>query len=117
MPVLSRKEHQRAEPYPGVQRWLLVDGDAGARSLQVGDMTIGPGARVSTHVHNNTEEAMVILEGELEAVLGDQVATVRAGDTVLAPPGVKHGFVNRSATPARLMFVFPTTTVHRELVE
>jgi len=39
---------------------------------------------------------MVIVEGTLEAVLGDEVVTLGPGYTVLAPAGVKHGFVNRS---------------------
>ena len=43
----------------------------------------------------------VALDGELEAVLGDEVVTVKEGQTVLAPPGVKHGFVNRSGASAR----------------
>jgi len=55
-----------------------------------------PGARATTHIHPDTEEAMVIVEGTLEAVLGDEMVTLGPGDTVLAPAGVKHGFVNHS---------------------
>ena len=42
---------------------------------------------------------------------------VRRGQTVLAPAGVKHGFVNRSGKPVRIMAIFPTGKVERVLVE
>ena len=57
-----------------------------------------------------SEEAMVIVEGSLEAILGDQVVTLGEGDTVLAPAGVKHGFENRSGATARLLAIFPKTS-------
>jgi quercetin dioxygenase-like cupin family protein len=45
------------------------------------------------------------------------VIPVTAGQTVLAPPGVKHGFVNRSGSAARVMAIFPTDKIERTLVE
>ena len=50
-------------------------------------------------------------------MLGDEVVTVKEGQTVLAPPGVKHGFVNRSGASARIMAIFPTSSVERTLVD
>lgn len=116
MPILDRSDVQAEELYPGTNRWAIVDGTKGAESLSVGDLTLAPGARVANHIHP-TEEAMVILDGELEAVLGDEVVSVKAGQTVLAPPGVKHGFVNRSDGAARLMAIFPTNTIERTIVD
>ena len=43
--------------------------------------------------------------------------TVKEGQTVLAPPGVKHGFVNRSDASARIMAIFPTSKMERTLVD
>jgi quercetin dioxygenase-like cupin family protein len=60
---------------------------------------------------------MVIVDGELEAVLGDETVTVNAGDTVLAPAGVKHGFVNRSQSQAALLALFPKTEFQRVLAD
>ena len=65
-----------------------------------------------------SEEAMVIVEGSLEAILGDQVViTLGEGDTVLAPAGVKHGFENRSGATARLLAIFPKTQFERVPME
>ena len=36
----------------------------------------------------------MILEGEATFTLGDEQRVARAGDFVVAPPGVPHGFTN-----------------------
>ena len=113
MPVLYGSNAKTEEGYPGISRTILLDASHGAESLWVGRLEIDPGARVTTHIHPDTEEAMVILEGQLEAVLADEVVTLGPGDTVLAPAGVKHGFINRSAAKAVLLATFPTTTFQR----
>ena len=116
MPIIDKNDANMVELSPGTNRWSLVDGTNGADSLTVADLTLAPGGTVATHIHP-TEEAMVILDGELEAVLGDEVVTVKEGQTVLAPPGVKHGFVNRSGASARIMAIFPTSKMERTLVD
>ena len=117
MPILYRADAKTEEGYPGIPRTILVDASHGAQSLWVGHLEIEPGARVTTHIHPDTEEAMVIVEGELEAVLGDEVVTLGPGDTVLAPAGVKHGFVNRSGANAALLASFPKTSFERLAAE
>lgn len=116
MPILNKRDIQKEDLAPGVERWAIVDGDQGADSLSVGEVLLTPGGTAPTHFHP-TEEAMVILEGELEAVLGEDTIKVSAGQTVLAPAGVKHGFTNRSDSPARVMAIFPTARIERTLVD
>jgi putative monooxygenase len=117
MPILHRVNAETIEGYPGVPRATLVGPEHGSQSLWVGHLEIAPGATITTHIHPDTEEAMVIVEGELEAILGDEVVTLVPGDTVLAPVGIKHGFVNRSGGKAALLAVFPKTEYQRVLVE
>ena len=116
MPILDPDDSLRTESSPGVGRSRVVDGELGADSLTVADLTLSPASKVPTHIRP-TEEAMVILEGELDAILGDQVIKVTAGQTVLAPAQVRHGFVNRSSAPARLMAIFPTAHMERTDVD
>ena len=117
MPILKRTDAETTEGYPGVPRATLAGAEHGAHSLWVGHLELSPGATVTTHIHPDTEEAMLIVEGELEAVLGDDVVILGPGDTVLAPPGIKHGFVNRSGEKAALLALFPQTEFQRILVE
>ena len=53
---------------------------------------------------------MILLEGSLDVVLGQERKTIGPGDTVLAPAGTVHGFLNRYGGPARLLFVFQPMT-------
>jgi quercetin dioxygenase-like cupin family protein len=117
MPIIQHSEAPSEEGFPGVNRAVLVDANQGSLSLHVGHLTLSPGSSVTTHIHPDTEEAMVIVEGSLEALLGDETVTVGTGDTVLAPAGVKHGFVNRTQEPAKLLAVFPQTSFQRVLVD
>ena len=117
MPIIQFSEAESTEGYPGVNRTILVDDRNGDLSVYVAKLVIVPGGRVTTHVHPDTEEAMVIVEGELEAILGDEVVTLVPGDTVLAPAGVKHGFVNRSQSNAALLAAFPQTSFQRVAVD
>ena len=110
MPVFEKDDAVVQELSPGVGRSLLVDDARGSQSLTVVEVAMEPNTSVRTHYHP-AEEAMVILEGELEATLGDEVFPVSAGHVVLAPPGVKHGFVNRSGSPAKLFGIHPTNKV------
>ena len=116
MPILKKSDVEMNEIAPGVERWELVNGDLGAESLTVADLTISPGSKAPTHTHP-TEEAMLIVDGELQAVLGDEIITVKEGETVLAPAGVRHGFVNASGADARVLGIFPTAKVERTLVD
>jgi len=114
MPIIEKKKSESG--FPGVDRSEIVNVELGACSLTVGDVILSPGSSVPIHFHP-TEEAMVILEGELEATLGDETTTVVPGQTVLAPAGVKHGLVNRTGSNARLMAIFPTDKVERTFVD
>ena len=116
MSILDKRDIEMVEIAPGVERWEIVNGGLGASSLTVSEVTLAPGSRTPTHIHP-TEEAMVVLDGELEAVLGGQVTTVTPGQTVLAPAGVKHGFANRSGSSARVMGIFPTGKIEITLVD
>ena len=84
MPLLYRANAKTEEGYLDIPRTILVDASHGAQSLWVGHhLEIEPGARAMTHIHPDTEEAMVIVEGTLEAVLGDEMVTLGPGDAVL----------------------------------
>ena len=116
MTIIDRKQAPAKNSFPGIDRWTHVDGEMGAQSLSVMDLHMSAESTVPTHTHP-TEEAMVVLEGQLEAIIGDEVVTVQQGQTILAPAGVRHGLTNRSGAAARIMAIFPTATVERTFVD
>lgn len=116
MSIIRKEELHQESIGTRASRKTLIDGESGSESLTVGDLTLKPTGTVPTHIHP-TEEAMVILCGTLDAVLGNETVEVQEGDIVLAPAGVKHGFVNRSEKSARIMAIFPTSAMERTFVD
>ena len=102
---------------PGVETIRLIDTEHGSVSLRVGEATLSPGAQVPTHIHHNTEEAMVVLEGTIDVLVGEERMTLGPGDSMLAPAGAVHGCRNRSGQPAKLISMFPTQDIERVAVE
>ena len=108
--IIRRVDQEQADRYPGVPRFALANNELGHKSLHVGDLTFLPGSSVPYHFHNEgAEETQIMLSGELECWVDGSRTTVRAGDTVTAPPGILHAFHNRTDTPARMITAFPLT--------
>ena len=109
MPIIKKLDNNtRQGSSPGLEVRDIVDAEQGTHALKIGEVTIAPNTRLPRHIHTNTEEAMVVLEGTLDAVVGRERKSIGPGDTVLAPAGTTHGFVNSSDEAARILFIFPT---------
>ncbi len=109
MPIFKKEDNTpRQGSSPGLEVRDIVDAEHGTHALKIGEVTIAPNTRLPRHIHTNTEEAMIVLEGTLDVVVGRERMTIGPGHTVLAPAGTTHGFVNRSGEPARILFIFPT---------
>ncbi|PKB72770.1 MAG: hypothetical protein BZY75_05335 [SAR202 cluster bacterium Io17-Chloro-G7] len=108
MPIIKRQDNITTESSsPGLEVRAIADAEHGTHALKIGEVTIAPNTRLPRHIHTNTEEAMIVLEGTLDVVVGRERMTISPGHTVLAPAGTTHGFVNRSTEPARILFIFP----------
>jgi quercetin dioxygenase-like cupin family protein len=84
----------------------LVTKGHGAVALTVQEVIINPGmaGRLQTHP---VDIAFMVLEGSIQMIIGDQVRTVRSGNTLLAPPGTPYQLINNTWVPARLLMIFP----------
>jgi quercetin dioxygenase-like cupin family protein len=49
-----------------------------------------PGKRVPRHVHPDTEQVMLILDGEVEMTIEDRTQTLRPGDVAVVNRGQEH---------------------------
>ncbi len=46
--------------------------------------------------HENSDQVLLILEGELIGEVGDDHLSLKKGDVIMIPSGLKHRFTNRS---------------------
>ncbi|MGI8518278.1 MAG: cupin domain-containing protein [Acidimicrobiia bacterium] len=82
-------------PGAGEELRFLETANATGGSLLVAELTMIPGAKGPVpHVHSNQEERFEILEGRARFKVGRERFDRGSGDTVVAPPGVGHGFRN-----------------------
>jgi quercetin dioxygenase-like cupin family protein len=59
----------------------------------------GPG----THAHAEEDDSFYMLEGELVFTVEDEEIVAGPGTFILVPPGLRHGFVNRTDAVARFL--------------
>ena len=74
---------------------------------------LDPGVSEGNHVHEDDrslEETYYFLEGEGVMWIEGEDVPVAAGDAVLVPPGVDHGFRNTGSGPLRLVLLFGRPT-------
>lgn len=70
---------------------------------QTAVMTLKPGEESGpkANEHPKSEQVLLVLEGEVLAEVGSsRRRTLKAGDSVVVPPGVSHRFVNKGKRPA-----------------
>lgn len=64
---------------------------------------------VPPHVHPTQDEYILLLDGALDLVLGDETRRAATGDLVAMPRGIPHGIFNNSGRDVRCLFwVTPT---------
>src|SRR5256885_134408 len=55
------------------------------------------------HIHPDAEHSLYVISGEVMVRAGDVATTLRAGDYVSIPAGMKHGYSVPAAKPALLI--------------
>ena len=63
---------------------------------QAAVMRLDPGQATGKHAesHEDSEQCLLLIQGELAAEIGSERFTMNTGDMVIIPPGVKHKFTN-----------------------
>lgn len=85
-----------------VAGWIRTERDA---PFNIVEFTLSPGAgRSPRHVHDRIYEVNYILEGEVEARIGEDTGMLKAGDLVPIRPGTPHA-LRALETPARFLAV------------
>jgi quercetin dioxygenase-like cupin family protein len=116
MPIINHNSQPLIESDEFSSLRPLVTKDHGAASLTVQEITIKPGmeGRLQTHP---VDVAFMMLEGSLQMIVANEVRTVRAGNTLLAPPGTPYKLVNNTWVPARLLMIFPAAQLEKQVLE
>jgi quercetin dioxygenase-like cupin family protein len=78
----------------GRESWEFVDGvrlhAIGGEQVLLCRVTYEPGKQVPWHAHEDTEQVMVITDGEVVMTIEDETRTLRQGDVVVVNRGLHH---------------------------
>ena len=107
MSIIEHNARPPMEPADGREARRFVTKDVGAAFLTVGELVMHGGSALRLHTHP-TDEAIILLEGNVQMIVGDESHAGSPGDTLLAPPGTPHTLVNDSGADARMYTIFPT---------
>jgi quercetin dioxygenase-like cupin family protein len=73
---------------------ILLSGEDTGRAYCLLDLSVAPGLGVPRHTHTREDEAYFVLSSELEAIVGDETFTLRAGETLIASRNIPHQLRN-----------------------
>lgn len=116
--VISLQKYDQVEvqEYPwGWIRWLMNDQLDPAAEMTFGLVYIKPHQTNPLHVHSNSAEYLHVIEGSCEHRVGDRWVTVKVGDTLRIPAGVKHNARTKDE-PCRAVIVYDTGKRRMEVV-
>jgi mannose-6-phosphate isomerase-like protein (cupin superfamily) len=78
------------------QNWRVVHPDMGAKQITLNHGKHAPGLEFTQHTHDETEDVIVVLEGEGAIRQGSVYTPIKAGDSIFVPAHEVHGTVNTS---------------------
>ena len=116
MPVIDHSTQPMPEPVDKRSVRALVSEAHGTQSLSISELVVRPGSVGRLHTHDS-DEAIMVMEGSIQMIVGEEMRTVRSGYSMVAPPGTPHKLVNNTWVPARMLVTHPTNDIGTTYVE
>ena len=116
MPIIDHSNRPMTDVVEKISRRSLVTREDGAKSLTMLELVAHPGSEGRLHTHP-TDQAIMVTEGTIQMVVGDEISTVRPGFTLLAPPGVPHKLINNTWAAARMLVISPADHIETDFLE
>ena len=82
-----------------------VGSDQCGGQLSIVDHRVPPGFAPPPHLHHQTDEALLVLDGQLNGFCGDHPWQAGPGSLVFMPRAIPHGFAVSDAGPGRIIIV------------
>jgi len=76
--------------------WGWYDSIEVGLHFQVKRLHVNPGARLSLQMHHKRAEHWVVVSGTATAINGEEVLTLKEGDSTYIPVGTTHGLENKT---------------------
>ncbi len=100
----------------GYTDWLLSSTIGGAFYFGISEYAPYSDAHSDDMVVRDGEQHCLVLEGEIELILRDEIITLHAGDSYSIPGHIPHRSSNQSNNPARMIWVNCPVIIPEECV-
>lgn len=100
------KSFERKPPYVRTMKILMGPETHGVKHLSINMVIIPPGSSSDVHVHEESEEYWIIIDGRGEIVVDDDKIAIEPGMIVYAAPKSKHCIINTGNEPLKAYFLF-----------
>ena len=97
------------ERFEGVHADFPISSAVGTAATAVVYMELEPGAELPEH-RDSAEELLLVLEGEVEASVGEESGPLRTGELAVVPAMAPHGLRNLGDRRARVVGFFGGST-------
>lgn len=87
----------------GVTDWFVSPLLTNSQQLVIARITLDPGQGHAFHVHPKQEEAIVVLDGQLQQWIEHSYQELSGGEAVHIPAGVVHASFNNTAHPVHAL--------------
>lgn len=115
---VRRKDPAAAAEMPwGNIQWLVSGELMPGSNLTFGYVEIAAGAKNPHMRHPNCDEALYLLEGELEHSIEGEVFRLRPGDAIHIPRGARHDARNPGSVTARMVVAYDTGERQIEILD
>jgi quercetin dioxygenase-like cupin family protein len=111
-PFITEKEAIKEDFKGRTNFWLCRPEITNARDLQICRAVLPAGECHDFHHHPELEEAIYVLEGEVEQWVGTEKRVLRAGDLAHMAPGVVHATFNTSQNDAVILAILSPGSQH-----
>ena len=89
----------------GTLTWL-ASGELTGSDITVGRVVIKPGRSNPRHCHDNCEEVLYLLQGQLTHSFADESIEMAPGDALVVPPGIMHNAMNTGIIDADMIVAY-----------
>ena len=118
-PIFTRRDDAAGGSHlANVQSRYFLSGEQTGNAYSMTEIVFQPGGQgTPMHVHHREEELYYVIEGKLEAQVGDQQVTLEAGGSVLLPRGVKHKVYPVGDAVTRVLMIITPPGLEKMLAE
>jgi mannose-6-phosphate isomerase-like protein (cupin superfamily) len=88
------------------REWFEVLQTTERSQTAVMNLAAGDASGEDAEAHRDTDQVLLVLEGEVVAEIAEEKARMHQGDVVIVPAGVPHRFKNETARPASTFSVY-----------